>query len=108
MLEGENRRDFPRVTIDCPASVRIGQEGLAEGAIVKNLSGGGFLLWLDHAIETDAVFEITVAPSTPITPPLTARVKVVRCTAVPDSEGSYSVACAIEEILPTRPLASAE
>lgn len=105
MLEDENRRVFPRVAIDCPASVRIGEDGYAEGAIVKNLSGGGFLLWLDHAVEPDAAFEITIAPSTPITPPLTARVKVVRCTPVPDSEGSYSVACAIEEVLPTRAFA---
>lgn len=104
MIGEDNRRSYARMAIDCPASVRIGQDGLTEGAIVKNLSGGGFLLWLDHAVVADAEFEITVAPSTPITPPLTALVQVVRCTAVPESEGSYSVACAIKEILPTRSL----
>lgn len=104
MLEDDNRRSFARMNIDCPASVRIGREGYAEGAIVKNLSGGGFLLWLEHEVEPDSEFEITVAPSTPITPPLTARVKAVRCTAVPDSEGSFAVACAILEVLPTEAL----
>lgn len=105
MLGEDNKRAFTRITIDCPASVRIGQDGFAEGAVVKNLSGGGFLLWLDRALEEDSVFEITVAPSTPITPPLTARVKVVRCTEVPHGEGSYAVACAIDEVLPTQPMA---
>ena len=100
MLGDDNQRSFARIDIDCPASVRIGQDGYAEGAIVKNLSGGGFLLWLEHAVAADQVFEITVAPSTPITPPLSARVRVLRCTEVPDSEGSYAVACVIEEVLP--------
>jgi len=104
MLGDDNQRSFTRINIDCPASVRIGQDGYAEGAIVKNLSGGGFLLWLEHEVEADKVFEITVAPSTPITPPLTARVRVMRCTPVPDSEGSFAVACAIDEILPTQSL----
>jgi hypothetical protein len=104
MLDDDNRRAFKRFTIDCPASVRIGKAGDTEGAIVKNLSGGGFLLWLDHALEEGSEFEITVAPKTPITPPLSALVRVVRCTAVPDSEGSYAVACAIAEVLPTEPL----
>mgnify|MGYP000629807311 CR=1 FL=1 len=84
--------------------VRIGRDGYAQGAIVKNLSGGGFLLWLDDPVEVDSAFEITVAPTTPITPPLSARVKVVRCEEVPGSEGSYAVACAIAEVLPTEPL----
>lgn len=100
MLGDDNRRSFARFDIDCPASVRIGHDGQTRGAIVKNLSGGGFLLWLDEAVTVDSVFEISVAPSTPITPPLHARVKVVRCDEVPASEGSFAVACAIEEILP--------
>ena len=104
MLEDDNRRSYQRIDIDCPASVRIGRDGQARGAIVKNLSGNGLLLWLEHEVEEGAEFEITVAPKTPITPPLTARVRVVRCTAIPDSEGSYAVACAIEEVLPVQVL----
>lgn len=100
MLGEENRRSFPRIHIECPAKVRIGKEGDTKGAIVKNLSGGGFLLWLEHALEEGSEFEVTVAPETPITPPLSARVRVVRCNPVPDSEGSYAIACAIQEVLP--------
>jgi hypothetical protein len=100
MLGDDNRRSFPRVDIDCPASVRIDNSGYAEGAIVKNLSGGGFLLWLDRPVEEGSEFEITVAPQTPITPPLSARVRVVRCTPIPESEGSHAVACSILEVLP--------
>jgi hypothetical protein len=105
MLDDENRRAFKRMTIDCPASVRIGSDGETEGAIVKNLSGGGFLVWLEHAMEEGSRFQITVVPKTPITPPLSAMVRVVRCTTVPDSEGSYAVACAIEQVLPAESLA---
>lgn len=104
MLDDDNRRSFARINIDCPASVRIGADGKTRGAIVKNLSGGGFLLWLDEAVAVDSEFEITVAPSTPITPPLSARVRVVRCDEVPGSEGSFAVACAIAEVLPTQEL----
>lgn len=100
MLGDDNQRAFRRIEIDCPASVRIGREAYAEGAIVKNLSGGGFLLWLERELETGSEFEITVSPATPITPPLNARVAVLRCTPIPDSEGSYAVACAILEVLP--------
>lgn len=104
MLDDDNRRAFQRITIDCPASVRIGAAGDVEGAIVKNLSGGGFLLWLEHELEPGSRCQITIAPRTPITPPLTAMVRVVRCHAVPDSEGSHAIACAIEQILPVEPL----
>lgn len=100
MLADDNQRSFKRIEIDCPASVRIGAENYSVGAIVKNLSGGGFLLWLEHAVEAGGEFEIAVSPETPITPPLHARVKVLRCTEVPESEGSYAVACEIVEILP--------
>jgi hypothetical protein len=102
MLEDDNRRRYQRIDIDCPASVRIGRDGQRQGAVVKNLSGNGLLLWLEQAVDEGAEFEITVCPKTPITPPLTARVRVVRSTAIPDSEGSYAVACSIEEVLPSR------
>jgi len=40
-----------------------------------------------------------VAPPTRITPPMHARMKVLRCTPVQEVEGKFAVACRMEELL---------
>jgi len=103
MLVDDNRRNFQRINIDCPATVRSEAAGPHYDAVVKNLSGNGFLLWLAHELAEGEICEVTVAPTTPITPPMTARVRVVRCTPVPGHDGQFELACAIDEILPPEP-----
>ena len=99
MLDVADKRNFPRMDIECPASFSIeGQSGSA-GAIVKNLSGGGVLMWLEQAVEPDSVMTIEVLPMNNITPPMKARVRVVRCTPVEGVEGQFAVGCAMEQII---------
>ena len=99
MLDRAEKRNFPRMDIECPARFAIeGQSGSA-GAIVKNLSGGGVLMWLEQAVSPDTVLAIEVQPPSDITPPMKARVKVLRCTPVEGTEGQFAVACATEQIL---------
>lgn len=99
MLGEENRRSFPRIHIECPAKVRIGKEGDTKGAIVKNLSGGGVLMWVEQALEPGARLQIEIRPVNQITPPMSAEVQVLRCHPVAEGEGSFAVACQIERVL---------
>lgn len=98
MPDYREKRNYPRMDIKCPASFRVvGGDG--GGAVVKNLSGGGLLLWLDRAIEPHSTLLIQIAPSDDEAPPLDAEVQVMRCTAVDGGEGSYAVACQISQVL---------
>jgi hypothetical protein len=98
MQEYREKRNYPRITIDCPASFQIiGGEG--GGAIVKNLSGGGLLICIDRAIDNGSSLQIEIKPVNDITPPMQAEVQVLRCTPVEDGEGDYAVACQISRIL---------
>ena len=98
MLEYREKRNYPRMEIECPASFRI-VDGEGGGAIVKNLSGGGLLMWIDHIIEPDAVLQIEIKPVSDITPPMVAEVRVLRCTPAGGEEGSFAVACQIQRVL---------
>lgn len=98
MLEYDEKRNYPRMDIECPASFKV-VGGAGGGAIVKNLSGGGLLIWLDHAIEPESTLEIEMKPVNNITPPMTAEVRVLRCTPVGGEEGSFAVACQINRVL---------
>lgn len=98
MLEYSEKRHYPRMQIDCPASFQvIGGEG--GGAIVKNLSGGGLLMWIDRLVEPETTVEIEIKPVNEITPPMVALVRVLRCTSVDGDDGSFAVACRIDRIL---------
>ena len=98
MVDSREKRYYPRMEIECPASIQvIGGEG--GGAIVKNLSGGGLLLWLDHDLEADARLLIEIKPISDITPPMKAEVRVLRCMPVEGGEGSFAVACQINRVL---------
>ena len=98
MLEYREKRNSPRMDIECPASFEVvgGQGG---GAIVKNLSGGGLLMWLDHEIAPQSTLMLEIKPANDITPPMQAEVQVLRCTPVEGGEGSFAAACQISRVL---------
>lgn len=98
MLDYREKRNYPRMAIDCPARFEL-VGGDAGGAIVKNLSGGGVLMWVERALEPGAAVQIEIRPVNEITPPMIAEVQVLRCQPVADGEGSFAVACQIRRIL---------
>lgn len=98
MLNYREKRNYPRMEIECPASFRV-VAGEGGGAIVKNLSGGGLLMWIDHQIAPDTVLQIDIKPISEITPPMAAEVRVLRCTPLAEGEGSFAVACEIARVL---------
>lgn len=99
MLDRTEKRNFPRMDIECPASFTIDGSADNAGAIVKNLSGGGVLMWLEQSVAPDTVMSIEVLPPSSITPPMKARVKVLRCTPVEGAEGQFAVACVTQQVL---------
>lgn len=98
MQNYNEKRGYPRMDIECPASFEIVGQG-SGGAIVKNLSGGGVLMWIETAVEQDAKLKIEIKPVTDITPPMIAELRVVRCTPLSGAEGNFAVACEISRIL---------
>ena len=98
MLVYREKRNYPRMDIEGPASFEIvgGQGG---GAIVKNLSGGGLLIWLEHEIAPQSTLMLEIKPVNDITPPMQAEVQVLRCTPVDGGEGSFAAACQITRVL---------
>ena len=98
MQDYDEKRSYPRMKIDCPASFEVvGSSG--GGAIVKNLSGGGVLLWIEQDVAPGAELKIEIKPVNDITPPMKAELKVLRCTPVDEATGSFAVACEISRIL---------
>ena len=98
MQDYDEKRNYPRMAIESPASFEIVGSG-AGGAIVKNLSGGGILMWVEQEVEPGAELKIEIKPVNDITPPMKAELKVLRCTPVLEAEGSFAVACEISRIL---------
>lgn len=98
MQDSRERRAYTRNDIDCPAQFRI-VDGDGGGAIVKNLSGGGVLLWVDRAIAPGATLRMEVKPLHDTTPPMVAEVRVLRSTPLGDEEGVFAVACQIHRVM---------
>jgi hypothetical protein len=100
MLDYGEKRSFPRMNLDCPASFSVAGEATQRGAIIKNLSGGGVLMWIDNGeVQQGAVLTIEVAPPNPLTPPMRAEVRVLRCLPVEDAEGQFAIGCAMQRVL---------
>lgn len=100
MQEYAEKRDFPRMVVNCDANLSKEGDGETYEAFVKDLSGSGLLIWVDKTIETGSLLNIEIKPVSDITPPLTALIKVIRCQPLDTNEaGRYSVACLIEKVL---------
>ena len=86
--------------VECPARFRIEGSDETAGAIVKNLSGEGLLLWLDHKVEPGTRLSIIIVPGKSITPPLSMVVEVVRSYPLEtEEEGNFAAACIIRDKL---------
>lgn len=98
MLPHPDKRNFFRMDVECPARFRLEGSNETAGAIVKNLSGDGLLLWMDKEVQAGNLLSIVIVPGKNITPPLSAVVEVVRCYPLEtEEEGNFAVACVIKE-----------
>jgi len=93
-----DKRNYPRMQVECPARFKIAG-GDGGGAVVKNLSGGGLLVWIDREIASGSLLTMEIRPINDITPPMVAEVRVLRSTPVGEEGSSFAVACQIGRVL---------
>jgi hypothetical protein len=96
MQDYSEKRDFPRMCIDCAASFRVDGSEQVATAIAKDLSGGGLLLRIENELPTGSRLNVEIRPGKNITPPLYAVAEVVRCA---EGEGEFLAACSIVTML---------
>ncbi len=99
MMEYTEKRDFHRMTIDSTAQFQVNGSGKTDEAIVKDLSSGGILLWIKQKIKPGSELSIIIQPGTDITPPLHAKVEVIRCDPIAEESDTFAAACSMLEIL---------
>jgi len=94
-LNYDEKRGFPRVNVQCDIQLTEVRSGDAFTAVCHDLSGGGVMFTSEKAMDVDAEYELVMEGGMG-TPPLKAKIRVIRC----DAEGdAYQVATRIQEIL---------
>ncbi|MEJ2530001.1 MAG: PilZ domain-containing protein [Gammaproteobacteria bacterium] len=99
MMGYKEKRDFFRMTMDCTAEYKVNGSGKKSKAIVKDLSSGGLLLWIKQKVKPGSHISIELKPGKDITPPLNAKVEVVRCDPLENEKDTYAAACSMIEIM---------
>ncbi len=95
-LDYEEKRAFPRMRVQCDIELHDPGTGERMTTRCQDLSGGGILFASREPLEPGREFELTMQSGLEGTPPLRARIRVLRCE--PDGE-DYETAARIEEIL---------
>ncbi len=70
MIDYSEKRDFLRMTMDCPARFRVAGADRLESAMVKDLSGNGISLISATPVAADLQLALEVMPGKTITPAL--------------------------------------
>lgn len=99
MQDYREKRDLPRMQLDCPAQLEMLDDGATGTATVHNLSGGGMLITFNQMLEVGRMLRVRIEPSRDVTPPMVADVRVLRCDPQSDGDGRYAVAGEITRIL---------
>lgn len=95
----EEQRNFPRMRLNCAATFAELATGERFTQMALNLSGGGILFLSDKPYAPGADLEVQVDPGTGLTPPLRARISVLRAEARGGGHEGYQVAAVIRQIL---------
>ncbi|MFO8154779.1 MAG: PilZ domain-containing protein [Pseudomonadota bacterium] len=92
----EEKRGFRRMTVDCRLAFAIdGQPGRHTGQ-ATDLSASGLAFICEATVAEGANLEVEVSPASALTPPLHARVEVLR---VEETDSGQRVSCRIVEML---------
>ena len=95
--EYDEKRDSVRVELDCPIMFRPDDNGGDEYGKVRNLSGRGMMFISMRELLVESHLEVRVQPEGN-TPPLHARVRVVR-VAKPRRGDGFEIGAVIQEML---------
>ena len=93
----EEKRNFPRMRMDCALSYApVGERGTAEGRC-KNLSAQGVLFNTLKPIVIGALIDINITPQKAVVEPFNAVVEVIRVSNA-GGVNDYEIAARIKEI----------
>jgi len=101
MSEFSEKRDFLRMSLDSTLDYRLEGGGDQKQGRVRNLSARGMLFVAAEAMEPGQELKVVLTPPNPITPPMSANARVLRCDEVEAEQGderSWLIACEIEQI----------
>lgn len=92
------KRTYRRVSVDCDIHYKMMDSNLDEEAVgrVANLSGRGLMFIAERGVPLNSELEIRISPGNTLTPPLHARVKVVRMEKQRRG-GGYEIGAVIQE-----------
>ena len=97
MQNQSEKRDFPRMVMDCPARYRLHGGSYVRTAIAKNLSGDGILLQVEKKVKPGSRLSVGIKPGKNGAPSFHMLVEVNRCVSV---KSGFSLACTIDKMLP--------
>jgi hypothetical protein len=97
-VDYEEKRDFKRVKVDAEIRYKMLDTDVEEEEVgrVANLSGRGLMFIAERGVPVNSDLEINIQPGTSLTPPLHARVKVVRMEKQRRGTG-YEIGAVIQE-----------
>lgn len=92
------KRGYRRVSVECDISYKMLDSSVEEEEVgrVANLSGRGLMFIAERGVPLNSELEIRIAPGNSLTPPLRARVKVVRMEKQRRGSG-YEIGAVIQE-----------
>ena len=93
----DEKRQFARMGVDCPALIQGDGEETTLHAVVKDLSAIGLQLSSADALPVGARVRVEMTPEKTIVPPLQAVAEILRCD---EESGSYRLGLKIIEMLP--------
>lgn len=67
------------MNLNCDVEYSVNGSGMKSSALLKNLSGDGAMIELDHAVEVGTEIHLSITPENSITPPLNVTIEVLRC-----------------------------
>ncbi len=96
MLEYDEKRNYIRMEVDCDITYKPADSDEIQTGRCTSISGAGLAFVSEIPIHPGAALEVCVIPKNAVTPPMTAYVEVVRCTA--REHDGYDIAATIESI----------
>lgn len=97
MIDYSEKRDFIRMPVHYPVSIREQAGDADETAELLDLSASGVRFHSAHAHDEGTRLQLMLQPPREITPPLEAQIAVVRCHEV---DNGFDIAASIELIAP--------
>jgi hypothetical protein len=93
----EEKRNFPRMRLDCALSyAAVGERGTSEGRC-KNLSAQGVLFNTLKPMTVGALVDINITPQKAVVAPFNALVEVLRVSSA-EGVNNYEIAARIKQI----------